>query len=211
MDPIDIIISYKDQIDHKKIYPCSNSKPEITTSCWSFAHNEDTEESCIIEIEQCEQTDEHCVKVIDDIDFANFKFYDGTPVICKDFKSYFLIGVLKNNRSQNSNLNMNNVPGNLVEYINENYEVGKAEIDENIELDYDGSDFQKPDVLPKKSGCADDDNMDNDFGYSESNGKRPFIKILRRPNKELFLRYGYAICCPSISSKQSSNWNESRF
>lgn len=79
-------------MDHEKLYPCSPSTVDIKSSCWSFGHKETLDESCIVQMEPCDdeedekvQSDSNCVAIIDsDIDRQSLKFYNGTPVICRD-------------------------------------------------------------------------------------------------------------------------------
>ena len=90
-------------MDHEKLYPCSPSTVDIITSCWSFGHKETVDESCIVQMEQCDDEEEEqiqsdsdnssdqsdlgktCAEIIDsDIDRQSLKFYNGTPVICRD-------------------------------------------------------------------------------------------------------------------------------
>ena len=97
----------KDQLEHEKLYPCSPSTIDITSSCWSFARNEAAEESCIVQVEPCDddgdQSDAEnisdqsdvsndrrgCVKITDEnIELEKLEFYDGTPIICRDLTSH---------------------------------------------------------------------------------------------------------------------------
>ena len=92
-------------MDHEKLYPCSPSTVDIATSCWSFGHKETVDESCIVQMEPCDDTEDlqdqsdsnnssdqsdvgiskSCVEIMDsDIDRQTLKFYNGTPVICRD-------------------------------------------------------------------------------------------------------------------------------
>ena len=101
----------KDEINHDTLYPCSTSIPEITSDCWSFARNETTDETCIVQVEPCddvsdqsEDEDEmstNCVKIIDDdLDLKDLKFHDGTPIICRDQISAFFIGLSEGDLTQ---------------------------------------------------------------------------------------------------------------
>ena len=85
--------------------------PEITSNCWSFASDENNDETCLVQVEPCDQTDldqsedenelgTNCVEIIDDIDARNYKFYDGTPIICKDQISSFFIGLSEGELTQ---------------------------------------------------------------------------------------------------------------
>ena len=101
----------KDEINHDTLYPCSPSIPDITSDCWSFARNKNTEETCIVQVEPCDDISEqsededelsmNCVKVIDDdLDLQDLKFHDGTPIICKDQISSFFIGLSEGDLNQ---------------------------------------------------------------------------------------------------------------
>lgn len=181
-----MLIFSKDKIDHETLYPCSPSVPDITSSCWSFARNETAEESCIIQLEPCddsisvqsnandsndqsEANDQselktNCVKLIDNIEFEDLKFNDGTPVICKDQMSFFLIGLSTDER-KNETLIFQNVPGDLLNTISQHYKNGEPEMDsKNLQIDYEGTEFQEPEILPEISEnneCYDDQNNDD--------------------------------------------------
>ena len=177
------------------MYPCSPSKPDITSSCWSFARNETAAESCIIQLEPCDdvQSDEgnstdqseaddelknNCMKIMDDIETEDLKFYDGTPVICKDQMSYFFVG-LSSSEIKNDKLNLQNVPGDLLNYMDVYYKAGEPEMDsKNLQIDYEGTEFDEPEILPdisEKNWCNGEENGDgdtgnNDSGNSDTNG-----------------------------------------
>ena len=181
-----MLIFSKDKIDHETLYPCSPSVPDITSSCWSFARNETAEESCIIQLEPCddgfsvqsnandsndqsEANDQselktNCVKIIDNIEFEDLKFNDGTPVICKDQMSFFLIGLSTDER-KNATLIFQNVPGDLLNTISQHYKTGEPEMDsKNLQIDYEGTEFQEPEILPEISEnneCYEDQNTDD--------------------------------------------------
>ena len=112
----------------------------------------------------------NCVKIIDDaIDLQDLEFYTGTPVVCKDEVSYFLIG-LSNSKNKTS-LNLQHVPGDLQEYMNEHYESGEPEMNSrSFQIDYQGTDFQQPDIFPRETGCNDDNGGHNDNGYRDTDG-----------------------------------------
>ena len=110
----------------------------------------------------------NCVKIVDAIELQDLKFYTGTPVICKDEISFFLIGL--SNSTNGTSLNLQHVPGDLQEYMNEHYESGEPEMNSrNFQIDYQGTDFQEPDIFPRETGCNGGDN-DNDSGEHSDNG-----------------------------------------
>ena len=191
-----MFIFSKDKIDHETLYPCSPSVPDITSSCWSFARNETAEETCIVQLEPCEDgisdqsnandsndqseaTDQselktNCVKIIDNIEIEDLKFNDGSPVICKDQISYFLIGLSIDERKTDT-LILQNVPGDLMNTISQHYKTGEPEMDsKNLQIDYEGTEFQEPEILPEISGnneCYDDQNNDDRTGNSEDDAE----------------------------------------
>ena len=191
-----MFIFSKDKIDHETLYPCSPSVPDITSSCWSFARNETAEETCIVQLEPCEDgisdqsnandsndqseaTDQselktNCVKIIDNIEIEDLKFNDGSPVICKDQISYFLIGLSIDERKTDT-LILQNVPGDLMNTISQHYKTGEPEMDsKNLQIDYEGTEFQEPEILPdlsEKNGCYDDENSDDRTSNSENDAK----------------------------------------
>jgi len=178
------------------LYPCHPSIPDITSSCWSFARNETAEESCIVQLEPCDdgffeqsngndsndqseandksELKTNCVKIIDYTYVEDLKFNDGTPVICKDQMSYFLIGLSADER-KNDRLTLQNVPGDLLNTINQHYKTGESEMDsKNLQIDYEGTEFQEPEILPdisEENGCYDDENSDDRTSNSENDAK----------------------------------------
>ena len=178
----------KDQINHETLYPCSPSKPDITSSCWSFARNETAAESCIIQLEPCDdvQSDEsnstdqseaddelknNCMKIMDDIEIEDLKFYDSAPVICKDQMSYFFVG-LSSSEIKNEKLNLQHVPGDLLNYMVVYYKAGEPEMDsKNLQIDYEGTEFDEPEILPdisEKNWCNGEENGDGDTDNKDS-------------------------------------------
>ena len=112
----------------------------------------------------------NCVKIVDAIELQDLEFYTGTPVICKDEISFFLIG-LSNSKNRTS-LNLQHVPGDLQEYMNEHYESGEPEMNSrSFQIDYQGTDFQQPDIFPRDTGCNGGDNNADNGGHSD-NGNR---------------------------------------
>ena len=188
----------KDQIDHEKLYPCSTSIAEITSNCWSFARNETAEETCIVQVEPCDDLGDNsdqsededdelstsCVKIIDDIDMQDLKFPNGTPIICKDQISSFFIGLsegdltkgtsnttpLGRTNKETARLNLKQAPGNLLDFINQYYQTGEPEVESDIQIDYEGTEFEEPEILPpNKNECnGDDENDGNDYHVDNS-------------------------------------------
>ena len=129
--------------------------------------------------DQSEATDQselktNCVKIIDNIEIEDLKFNDGSPVICKDQISYFLIGLSIDERKTDT-LILQNVPGDLMNTISQHYKTGEPEMDsKNLQIDYEGTEFQEPEILPEISGnneCYDDQNNDDRTGNSEDDAE----------------------------------------
>ena len=58
---------------------------------------------------------------------------------------------------------MKQAPGDLLDFIDHFYESGEPELDKEIEIDYDGTDFDEPDILPKNK-CFGQEQEDDDYG-----------------------------------------------
>ena len=75
-------------------------------------------------------------------------------------------------------MNLQPVPGDLLDFMNKHYEAGQPEMDSrNLQIDYQGTEFEEPELLPqgKKIGCngeeSNDDGFDQvDYGDNETNG-----------------------------------------
>ena len=67
-----------------------------------------------------------------------------------------------------SKFNLQHIPSDLLQFIDEHYETGEPDINSrNHEIDYDGSDFKEPEILPdveKQIGCDGGENSDDTFG-----------------------------------------------
>lgn len=111
------------------------------------------------------------MKIIDDIEIGDLNFYDGTPLICKDQMSYFLIGV-STSEIKNDKLHLQQVPGDLLNYMDVHYKAGEPEMDsKNLEIDYEGTEFNEPDILPDisdKKLCNGEENGNGDTGSSDN-------------------------------------------
>ena len=61
------------------------------------------------------------------------------------------------------------VPGDLLDYMESNYEDGPPEIDfRNLQIDYTGTNFIEPEVLPDDSmKCNGDENSEDDFAITD--------------------------------------------
>ena len=99
--------------------------------------------------------------------------------------SFFLIGLTGgySNESKifDSKMNFQKlqlIPSDLFDFMDKFYEAGQPEMDSrNLQIDYQGTEFEEPEVLPqgKKIGCngeaSNDDGFDNvDYGDNETNG-----------------------------------------
>ena len=68
---------------------------------------------------------------------------------------------------------MKQAPGDLLDFMNQYYESGVLEIE--TEFEYDGTEFEEPDILPENNGCnTNDDDDDNGAISNNDNGK--FLK-----------------------------------
>ena len=208
------------------MYPCSPSKPDITSSCWSFARNETAAESCIIQLEPCDdvQSDEsnstdqseaddelknNCMKIMDDIEIEDLRFYDGSPVICKDQMSYFFIG-LSSSEIKNDKLNLQHVPGDLLNYMDEHYKAGEPEMDsKNLQIDYEGTEFDEPEILPdisEKNWCNGEENGDGDTGNNDSGNSDTNGNVLLSAAWYNFGRLARIGCLPRSLLKLNQKW-----
>ena len=57
---------------------------------------------------------------------------------------------------------MKQAPGDLLNFIDHFYESGEPESDKEIEIDYDGIEFDEPDILPKNE-CYGQETEDDDY------------------------------------------------
>ena len=83
--------------------------------------------------------------------------------ILKTFSRFYLIGLSKG-LIDGTKIYSQHVPGDLLDYMNIHYETGQPEMDSrNIQIDYQGTNFQEPEVLPDDSmNCNGEENADDD-------------------------------------------------
>ena len=63
---------------------------------------------------------------------------------------------------------MKQAPGDLLDFMNQYYESGEPEVES--EFEYDGTEFEEPDVLPDKSQCNGEENDDDHSISNRNNG-----------------------------------------
>ena len=107
--------------------------------------------------------------------------------------------MLGRTKKQRKQLNLKQAPGDLLDFMNQYYESGEPEVES--EFEYEGTEFEEPDVLPDNNECNGEENNDDGYGISNrNNGNYDESKVVHCGIHFFYFRYANAVYCPTIST-----------